>query len=153
MEILALGVLLSAFLLGLVLGAPYIRALRQFRIGQNIRPEGPQTHYVKQGIPTMGGALFIGVTCALWVFVLLLLPQNERDVFIPQTCRPLLHDGEVCLRALNAASCSDYATFVDDDAPALPSECEFCRIPPPGSTAPTPGVFGDAGAPAEGGAP
>jgi len=88
-EILALGVLLSAFLLGLVLGAPYIRALRRFRIGQNIRPEGPQTHYVKQGIPTMGGALFIGVTCALWLFVLLLLPQNERDVFIPQTIVPV----------------------------------------------------------------
>ena len=89
MEILALGVLLSAFLLGLVLGAPYIRALRRFRIGQNIRPEGPQTHYVKQGIPTMGGALFIGVTCALWLFVLLLLPETERDVFIPQTIVPI----------------------------------------------------------------
>ncbi len=89
MEILALGVLLSAFLLGLVLGAPYIRALRRFRIGQNIRPEGPQSHYVKQGIPTMGGALFIGVTCALWVFVLLLLPETERDVFIPQTIVPI----------------------------------------------------------------
>jgi phospho-N-acetylmuramoyl-pentapeptide-transferase len=88
-EILALGVLLSAFLLGLVLGAPYIRALRRFRIGQNIRPEGPQTHYVKQGIPTMGGALFIGVTCALWLFVLLLLPATERDVFIPQTIVPI----------------------------------------------------------------
>ena len=81
--------LLSAFLLGLVLGAPYIRALRRFRIGQNIRPEGPQSHYVKQGIPTMGGALFIGVTSVLWLFVLLLLPQVQRDVFIPQTIVPI----------------------------------------------------------------
>jgi phospho-N-acetylmuramoyl-pentapeptide-transferase len=89
LEILALGVLLSAFLLGLVLGAPYVRLLRRLRIGQNIRPEGPQTHYVKQGIPTMGGALFIGVTSALWLFVLLLLPQTERDVFIPQTIVPI----------------------------------------------------------------
>jgi phospho-N-acetylmuramoyl-pentapeptide-transferase len=88
-EILALGVLLSAFLLGLVLGAPYIRLLRRFRIGQNIRPEGPQTHYVKQGIPTMGGALFIGVTSALWLIVLVLLPQTQRDVFIPQTIVPV----------------------------------------------------------------
>jgi phospho-N-acetylmuramoyl-pentapeptide-transferase len=88
-EILALGVLLSAFLLGLVLGAPYIRLLRRLRIGQNIRPEGPQTHYVKQGIPTMGGALFIGVTFALWLFVLLLLPPDLRDVFIPQTIVPM----------------------------------------------------------------
>ena len=81
--------LLSAFLLGLVLGAPYIRALRRFRIGQNIRPEGPQSHYVKQGIPTMGGALFIGVTSVLWLVVLLLLPQVQRDVFIPQTIVPI----------------------------------------------------------------
>jgi phospho-N-acetylmuramoyl-pentapeptide-transferase len=72
-----------------VLGAPYIRALRRFRIGQNIRPEGPQSHYVKQGIPTMGGALFIGVTSVLWLFVLLLLPQVQRDVFIPQTIVPI----------------------------------------------------------------
>jgi len=88
-EILALGVLLSGFLLGLILGAPYIRLLRRFRIGQNIRPEGPQSHYVKQGIPTMGGGLFIGVTFALWLFVLLLLPTDQRDQFIPQTIVPI----------------------------------------------------------------
>jgi phospho-N-acetylmuramoyl-pentapeptide-transferase len=88
-EILALGVLLSAFLLGLVSGAPYIGLLRRFRIGQNIRPEGPRTHYVKQGIPTMGGALFIAVTSALWLFVLLLLPESERDEYIPQTIVPI----------------------------------------------------------------
>ena len=89
MEILALGVLLSGFLLGLVLGAPYIRLLRHFRIGQNIRPEGPQTHYVKQGIPTMGGGLFIGVTFVLWLFVLLLISPEQRDLFIPQTIVPI----------------------------------------------------------------
>ena len=85
MAILALGVLLAAFLLGLVLGSPYIGLLRRFRVGQNIRPEGPQTHYVKQGIPTMGGALFIGVTSLLWALVLALLPPDARDDFIPQT--------------------------------------------------------------------
>jgi phospho-N-acetylmuramoyl-pentapeptide-transferase len=87
--ILALGVLLAAFLLGLVLGSPYIGLLRRFRVGQNIRPEGPQTHYVKQGIPTMGGALFIGVTSLLWALVLALLPQDARDDFIPQTIVPI----------------------------------------------------------------
>ncbi|HYR92592.1 MAG TPA: phospho-N-acetylmuramoyl-pentapeptide-transferase [Methylomirabilota bacterium] len=89
MAILALGVLLAAFLLGLVLGAPYIGLLRRLRIGQNIRPEGPQTHYVKQGIPTMGGALFIAVTAFLWLLVLALLPADQRDVFIPQTIVPI----------------------------------------------------------------
>ena len=89
MAILALGVLLAAFLLGLVLGSPYIGLLRRLRIGQNIRPEGPETHYVKQGIPTMGGALFIGVTSALWLLVLIALPEDQRDLFIPQTIVPV----------------------------------------------------------------
>lgn len=50
------------------------------------------------------------------------------DIAIPSTCHPLYHDGEVCIRALKAASCSDYASFVDDAAPSAPTECEFCRL-------------------------
>lgn len=48
---------------------------------------------------------------------------------IPATCHPLIHDGEVCLRALKAASCDDYADYVRDDARRVPTECEFCRAP------------------------
>lgn len=44
----------------------------------------------------------------------------------PQGCRPLVHDGEVCLRALIHASCGDYTSFMDDTAPTAPSECQFC---------------------------
>ncbi|TMG56205.1 MAG: phospho-N-acetylmuramoyl-pentapeptide-transferase, partial [Chloroflexi bacterium] len=39
-SILALGVMLSAFLVGLVIGGPYIQLLRRLRVGQNIRREG-----------------------------------------------------------------------------------------------------------------
>jgi len=46
----------------------------------------------------------------------------------PQTCHPLQHDGDVCLRALQAASCADYASFVDDTAPTVPTECDFCHL-------------------------
>jgi hypothetical protein len=53
--------------------------------------------------------------------------NDPGDVAFPPTCRPLYHDGEVCLRALLASSCSDYAAYVDDGAPAVPSECAFCR--------------------------
>jgi phospho-N-acetylmuramoyl-pentapeptide-transferase len=87
--ILALGVLLSAFLLGLIFGGPYIRLLRRFGIGQNIRREGPTRDFAKQGIPTMGGALFIIVVAVLWGFVWFLLPQSERDNYIPQTIVPV----------------------------------------------------------------
>lgn len=48
----------------------------------------------------------------------------------PSTCHPLVHDGEVCLRALQAASCDDYVAFVNDVAPTSPSECDFCRLLP-----------------------
>lgn len=53
-------------------------------------------------------------------------PNAATDVVIPSTCRPLEHDGEVCLRALRAASCEDYAGYVSD-APSTPGECSFCR--------------------------
>jgi phospho-N-acetylmuramoyl-pentapeptide-transferase len=87
--ILALGVLLASFLLGLLLGAPYIRLLRRLRIGQNIRPEGPATHHRKQGTPTMGGLLVILVVTALWFIVLAVLPESQRADFVPQTIVPL----------------------------------------------------------------
>jgi phospho-N-acetylmuramoyl-pentapeptide-transferase len=87
--ILALGVMLSAFLLGLIFGRPYIRLLRRLRIGQNIRREGPSRDFAKQGIPTMGGGLFIAVVAFLWAFVVFLMPDSERSDFIPQTIVPI----------------------------------------------------------------
>ncbi len=89
MAILALEMLLSAFLLGLVLGSPYIRLLRQFRIGQHIRREGPESHYAKQGTPTMGGALVIAVVAGLWLLVWLFLPDAQKGDFVPQTIVPI----------------------------------------------------------------
>lgn len=41
-------------------------------------------------------------------------------------CYPLVHDGEVCLDALRAASCGEYRGYVDDEAPLVPTECNFC---------------------------
>ena len=55
-------------------------------------------------------------------------PQSAPDEAFPTTCHPLYHDGEVCLDALLAASCSDYATYVADVDPATPTECEFCLL-------------------------
>lgn len=54
-------------------------------------------------------------------------PNVPSDVAFPPTCRPLFRDAEVCLDALAAASCGDYARYVADDVRLVPSECEFCR--------------------------
>jgi hypothetical protein len=44
-------------------------------------------------------------------------------------CAPLVHDGEVCLRALRAADCDEFQDYVKDSGPLAPTECRFC---PPG---------------------
>ena len=69
-------------------------------------------------------------------------PKALPEIALPPTCRPLYHDGEVCVRALAAASCSTFASYVDDVAPANPSECDFCRVGLPE----IPSGFGDGGA-------
>jgi hypothetical protein len=54
--------------------------------------------------------------------------NDVPDQTFPAGCEPLVHDGEVCLRALLHASCSDYTSFVNDAAPTAPSECQFCPV-------------------------
>jgi phospho-N-acetylmuramoyl-pentapeptide-transferase len=39
-----------------------IKLLKKYQIGQEIRPEGPQSHYTKKGTPSMGGILIISAT-------------------------------------------------------------------------------------------
>lgn len=72
-------------------------------------------------------------------------PTKPVETSIPAACRPLQHDGEVCIRALRSASCNAYRTYVDEVAPSIPSECEFCRIEPEGSR--TPGFAAPDGVP------
>lgn len=86
---LALGVLLLAFVLGLVLTGPSIRALRYFRMGKQIRREGPRSHYAKQGLLTMGGLLPIGVVAIIWGALFALLPDPVRGEFVAQTLVPV----------------------------------------------------------------
>ncbi|MDC7807783.1 phospho-N-acetylmuramoyl-pentapeptide-transferase [Luteimonas sp BLCC-B24] len=50
---------LTALALSLWLGPAVIRRLAQYKGGQPIRQDGPQTHFSKAGTPTMGGALIL----------------------------------------------------------------------------------------------
>ena len=63
-----LGVL-TALLISFLVGPEMIRRLGRYQIGQPVRDDGPQTHLVKAGTPTMGGALLlvaILASCLLW---------------------------------------------------------------------------------------
>ena len=72
--------LLLAFAIVVILMPPYIRLLRFVGMGKQIREEGPETHLVKQGTPTMGGLLLIGVVLVLFV---LLNGFPERGIIAP----------------------------------------------------------------------
>ncbi len=62
------GLLLS-FALVVILMPPYIRLLRSVGFRKQIREEGPQTHYLKEGTPTMGGLLIVVVVIATYFFM------------------------------------------------------------------------------------
>ena len=60
---------MTALLISFMVGPTMIRKLTAYKIGQSVRSDGPQTHLVKAGTPTMGGALIvtsITITTLLW---------------------------------------------------------------------------------------
>ncbi len=61
--------LLLAFAIIVILFPPYIRLLRHAGFAKQIREEGPQSHMVKWGTPTMGGLLIIFVVSALFALM------------------------------------------------------------------------------------
>jgi phospho-N-acetylmuramoyl-pentapeptide-transferase len=60
---------LTALAISLLAGPLVIRKLTDYKIGQAVRNDGPQSHLTKAGTPTMGGALVllsILITTLLW---------------------------------------------------------------------------------------
>ncbi len=68
---------ITALLLSFLLGPRVIRLLERRQIGQEIRPEGPKTHYAKKGTPSMGGILII-----LCTIVPTLLWGNLANIYV-----------------------------------------------------------------------
>jgi phospho-N-acetylmuramoyl-pentapeptide-transferase len=64
---------LTALLISFILGPWLIERMRRIKLGQYIREEGPKSHQVKAGTPTMGGILIvisIVVPTVLWADIL-----------------------------------------------------------------------------------
>ncbi|WP_418829442.1 phospho-N-acetylmuramoyl-pentapeptide-transferase [Paratractidigestivibacter sp.] len=53
-----IAIAVAALVTGLAM-PPFIRLLKKDGIGQQIRADGPQSHLVKQGTPTMGGVIIL----------------------------------------------------------------------------------------------
>jgi phospho-N-acetylmuramoyl-pentapeptide-transferase len=58
-----------AFFISLLLGPLVIPMLHKLKFGQNIREEGPKSHQIKSGTPSMGGIIFILATIICIVVV------------------------------------------------------------------------------------
>jgi phospho-N-acetylmuramoyl-pentapeptide-transferase len=59
----------TALLISFLFGPRVIRFLTEFKMGQEIRNDGPQSHLSKAGTPTMGGVLIVlsvSVSVLLW---------------------------------------------------------------------------------------
>ncbi|MBN9506551.1 MAG: phospho-N-acetylmuramoyl-pentapeptide-transferase [Altererythrobacter sp.] len=70
--------LLTALVLGLIIGPKFINMLRVRQgKGQPIREDGPQTHLAKVGTPTMGGLMIL-----ISLMVSLLLWMDPRNPFV-----------------------------------------------------------------------
>ena len=60
---------MTALFISFLVGPSMIRKLTAYKIGQSVRDDGPQTHLIKAGTPTMGGALIltsVAITTLLW---------------------------------------------------------------------------------------
>jgi phospho-N-acetylmuramoyl-pentapeptide-transferase len=58
----AAGAVVTALLIAFFIGPAVIRRLRERRVGQVIRAEGPASHQSKRGTPTMGGVIILLAT-------------------------------------------------------------------------------------------
>jgi phospho-N-acetylmuramoyl-pentapeptide-transferase len=66
---LALSLSLLAFVMTVIWGSPFIELLKYFKVGKIIREEGPSSHIVKMGIPTMGGFMIIAPVLLLTILL------------------------------------------------------------------------------------
>jgi phospho-N-acetylmuramoyl-pentapeptide-transferase len=76
-----------SFMLTIIWGEPLMRILRHLKIGEQIRVDGPQTHIMKTGTPTLGGVLFIApvllITLLFNAASMLGFTMLGRSIFLP----------------------------------------------------------------------
>jgi len=77
---------LLAMVAAVVIGPKFIEVLRARNLGQQIRAEGPATHVVKQGTPTMGGLLIIASAVIPFLAVSQYTAEGLTVLFIVLGC-------------------------------------------------------------------
>jgi phospho-N-acetylmuramoyl-pentapeptide-transferase len=77
---------LLAMVAAVVIGPKFIELLRTRNLGQQIRAEGPATHVVKQGTPTMGGLLILATAVVPFLVLSQYTAEGLTVLFIVLGC-------------------------------------------------------------------
>ncbi len=109
----AAGAAITSLVISLLLGPGLIAALRERKVGQVQRQDGPQSHLSKHGTPTMGGAL---IFLALVSSTLLWMRPDNRFTW-------LLLASTICLTAIGFWD--DYLKLIKKDPKGAPSKAKF----------------------------
>ena len=72
-----------AIVVTMALMPAWIRFLRSSHIGQQVRADGPESHLVKQGTPTLGGVIMLIAVVA--VVLLIGMPSPETFALVIAT--------------------------------------------------------------------
>lgn len=70
---------LTSLIMSFLIGPWMIRRLSRNKIGQSVRDDGPESHYVKAGTPTMGGTLIL---VAILISTLLWADLGNRYIWV-----------------------------------------------------------------------
>ncbi len=72
-----LSAMITALVISMIFGAPFIKFMTRIGMGQVVRSDGPKNHISKKGTPTMGGVLMI-----LSILVSTLLWMDIANVYV-----------------------------------------------------------------------
>lgn len=110
-----LGVL-TALAISLLIGPAMIRKLNYYQIGQTVRDDGPVSHLLKSGTPTMGGALIlvaVGASTLLW--------SDLGNLYVWLVLLVILAFGAV-------GWVDDYRKVVENNPRGLPMRWKYCWL-------------------------
>lgn len=99
--------------ISMIFGKPVISWLTRLKVGQTVRTDGPQTHLVKSGTPTMGGVLII-----LSITITILLVADLSNLYIWTLLFVLISTGIL-------GFIDDYRKIVYKDPKGLPPRAKM----------------------------
>ncbi|MDE3073332.1 MAG: phospho-N-acetylmuramoyl-pentapeptide-transferase, partial [Pseudomonadota bacterium] len=105
---------LTALAMSLLFGPPIINRLAAMKAGQVVRSDGPQTHLVKAGTPTMGGVMIL-----LAVIIATLLWADLHNRYVWVVLAVLVAFGVIGFY-------DDYKKLVLKDSRGLASRWKYC---------------------------